>query len=216
MPEITPRDSNPQPPQRRSVLGFLSISETEETGIIGGYLLINLLGQPVEFHCTTPVHANRAQEILYGPTLRPYLYGEQVAATLLGKSKARPRLVCVQSYATAPARGLAGMPMVLIHESEEESVRSTNQIDSTGGSDPPFRVSPPPGAAPGATWQSANLPDLTASVLSDYAEDAQLAGQVLPEHRRYVDLREPFERIQLAIAEAAKGYAAQNDRLAAG
>src|SRR4051812_23172961 len=56
-----------------AALGFLTVVEDEQQGLVGGYLLLNPLGRPVEFHCTAPVKPNRAQQILYGPTLRPYL-----------------------------------------------------------------------------------------------------------------------------------------------
>ena len=63
-------------------IGFLTVVEHQETGLTGGYLVLNTLGRPVEFHCTAPLKTNRAQEILYGPTLRPFLYGEQIGQTL--------------------------------------------------------------------------------------------------------------------------------------
>ena len=56
-----------------------------EQGLFGGYLVLNLLGRPLEFHCTAPVRPNRAQEILYGPTLDPYLCGERIGQTLVGE-----------------------------------------------------------------------------------------------------------------------------------
>ena len=49
------------------VLGFLTVLEHPQHGLFGGYLLLNLAGRPVEFHCTAPVKPNRAQQILYGP-----------------------------------------------------------------------------------------------------------------------------------------------------
>ena len=61
------------PPKSAACLGFLTVVEHAELGLLGGYLLLNAAGRPLEFHCTAPVKPNRAQEILYGPTLRPYL-----------------------------------------------------------------------------------------------------------------------------------------------
>ncbi len=64
-------------------IGFLSVIEHDELGLFGGYLVLNMAGRPLEFHCTSPVRPNRAQEILYGPTLRPFLFGEQIGQALL-------------------------------------------------------------------------------------------------------------------------------------
>ena len=60
------------------LMGFLTVVEHPEFGLFGGYLLLNWAGRPLEFHCTAPLKPNRAQEILYGPTLEPFLYGEQM------------------------------------------------------------------------------------------------------------------------------------------
>ena len=67
-------------------LGFLTVLDYGQEGLFGGYLTLNLSGRPLEFHCTAPIKPNRAQEILYGPTLQSYLYGEQIGRTLLGEA----------------------------------------------------------------------------------------------------------------------------------
>ena len=53
----------------KPALGFLTVVEHPQHGLFGGYLLLNHGGRPLEFHCTAPIKPNRAQEILYGPTL---------------------------------------------------------------------------------------------------------------------------------------------------
>ena len=57
-------------------IGFLTVTEHAEHGLFGGYLILNVSGRPLEFHCTAPLKPSRAQEILYGPTLRPFLFGD--------------------------------------------------------------------------------------------------------------------------------------------
>lgn len=74
-------------------IGFLTVVEHAEFGLFGGYLILNVAGRPLEFHCTAPIKANRAQEILYGATLREYLY-EQIAPALLAKGKTTPIVIC--------------------------------------------------------------------------------------------------------------------------
>src|SRR5574340_381182 len=81
-------------PNSKPALGFLTVVEHPQHGLFGGYLVLNLAGRPLEFHCTAPVKPNRAQEILYGPTLESYLYGEQIGQTLLAKATAEPLVVC--------------------------------------------------------------------------------------------------------------------------
>ena len=55
--------------------GFLTTVESPAHGLFGGYLLVDSIGRPLEFHCTTPVKVSRAQQILYGATLSGHLHG---------------------------------------------------------------------------------------------------------------------------------------------
>ena len=71
--------------------GFVTVTDLGGAVFIGGYLILNSMGRPLEFHCTAPVKPNRAQEILYGATLEPYLYGEQIGQALVAnESSCRP------------------------------------------------------------------------------------------------------------------------------
>ncbi len=68
-------------------IGFLTAMEDATHGWFGGYLVLSHLGRPLEFHCSTPVKPSRAQKILYGPTLRPYLLGEVIGQVLIGRAE---------------------------------------------------------------------------------------------------------------------------------
>ncbi len=95
-------------------IGFLTITRDAEHGLFGGYLVLNAVGRPLEFHCTAPVRSNRAQEILYGPTLEPYLYGERIGPTLLQKSKSAPIAVFTDVEPAMAARQFVSTPMLLV------------------------------------------------------------------------------------------------------
>ncbi len=105
---------NAASPKPGPCLGFLTVIENAELGLIGGYLLLNVAGRPLEFHCTAPVKASRTQEILYGPTLEPFLYGEQIGQTLLEKSKLAPLVVCTDSEPVLSVREFTEFPLVLV------------------------------------------------------------------------------------------------------
>jgi hypothetical protein len=91
-------------------LGFLTAVKDVENGIFGGYLILNAAGRPLEFHCTAPVRANRTQQILYGPTLEPFLYGELIGRTLVEKATTTVAaiftdlepMLCVQPFTCVP------------------------------------------------------------------------------------------------------------------
>jgi hypothetical protein len=160
-------------------LGFLTVLENAEFGFLGGYLLLNAAGRPLEFHCTAPVHANRTQEILYGPTLRPFLFGEQIGQTLLKKSKLTPIVVCTDIEPVLAVREVSDAPVVLVLGAKAGSSSSV-----FGGQ---FQL---------ATNQVA--------VASRRQSDEQLIRAAWPTQADHLDLLEPFERIREALDEAQR------------
>src|SRR5438034_1245608 len=92
-------------PKSPPAIGFLTVLEHAQQGLMGGYLVLNESGRPLEFHCTTPIKPNRAQQILYGPTLEPYLFGEQIGKALVSKSAVDPLLICTDLRAAMAVRG---------------------------------------------------------------------------------------------------------------
>ena len=110
-------------PNSPPCLGFLTVVEHADLGLLGGYLILNTAGRPLEFHCTAPVKPGRAQEILYGPTLRPYLYGEQIGQTLLSGSKLTPLLICTDCPPMLALRDHTDLPVALVSEAAGEMDR---------------------------------------------------------------------------------------------
>ena len=164
--------------QSAASLGFLTVVENEELGLLGGYLLLNAAGRPLEFHCTAPVKPTRTQEILYGVALRPYLYGELIGQTLLAKSKLSPLVVCTDSEPILAARDLTHIPLALIQSASEASERQ------------------PPTFFPFALGRNRVV------TAPHYVSDAEAIRQNWPPLAEQLDLLEPFERIRAALAEA--------------
>jgi hypothetical protein len=202
-------------------LGFVTILEHPEQGLSGGFLLLNPAARPLEFHCTAPVRATRAQQILYGRTLRPYLYGEQIAATLVKKANLRPVLIVTDQPHVLAMREHVDIPTVLVPpddgldcndsgdgppaaESGKETPASdadaANSRQDAGGDrshaiDPEIEL---------MTFLGATGPT-TLSVLRKYSSDRAKVEQVLEAIGRPLDLREPMHRIREAIREAHRG-----------
>ena len=104
-------------------LGFLTALGDLRHGVIGGFLVLNMAGRPAEFHCTSPVRPNRAQEILYGETLKSFVYGEQIAPTLVGRAKLELAAVLTNDPNMLSAIALLNVPLgiVLRHVSDPVS-----------------------------------------------------------------------------------------------
>src|SRR5579871_1620671 len=66
-------------------LGFLTVLH-EPSGYLGGYLVTNTWGRPLEFRLSTAVQPNRVQQILYGGTLQPYICADLIGKTLVEKT----------------------------------------------------------------------------------------------------------------------------------
>src|SRR6266481_10176718 len=66
-------------------LGFLTILH-EPAGYLGGYLVTNSWGRPLEFRLSTAVQPNRVQQILYAGTLEGYLCADVIGKTLVDKT----------------------------------------------------------------------------------------------------------------------------------
>src|ERR1700746_3887684 len=73
-------------------LGFLTVLH-EASGYLGGYLVTNLWGRPLEFRLSSAVQPNRVQQILYGGTLQSYICADLIGKTLIEKTGIAPDYV---------------------------------------------------------------------------------------------------------------------------
>lgn len=190
-------------------IGFLTVIESPQHGLFGGYLVLNTAGRPLEFHCTAPVKANRAQEILYGRTLRPYLYGEQIGQTLLRRARNEPLLVCTDVDAALSVRDFVNTPVALVLGDETSGVRARAEDADHPGENPiRLRIDPPHDSI-GDTADSDHLirfqvgPHLLA-VPSAYPLDRDNVVAGWQPYADGIDLGEPFSRIREAIEEAQR------------
>ena len=105
-----------------AVFGFLTAVDSPLHGLFGGYLVVDALGRPLEFHCTAPVKVSRAQQILYGPTLHGHLHGQQIGGALLAESKATPAVVLTDHDAMLHVRPHTSLPLALVRQLDGEPV----------------------------------------------------------------------------------------------
>ena len=183
-------------PKSKPALGFLTVLDHPQHGLFGGYLLLNLAGRPLEFHCTAPIKPNRAQQILYGPTLEAFLYGEQIGFTLLEHAKIEPLVVCTDREPVLSIRDRLTMPVALILPPD---------ADATGAADPgeENRTIRLDAAHPrGPRLVSFTLGRNRLAVPERSGDDRQRIAERLAESAETLDLLEPFTRIREAIEEA--------------
>lgn len=170
---------------RVATLGFLTVVESEQFGLVGGYLLLNRNGRPLEFHCTAPIRPSRAQQILYGPTLAPYLYGDQIAQALIHKASTPPAVVWTDEVPVLAVQEFVTLPVAALIDRQQ----SLEQLGSTGLDLHEFTV----GNYRSVCCRSMAASDVTACM----------------SHFAAFDLEEPFGRIREAIDEAHRNLSAR-------
>lgn len=157
-------------------LGFLTILP-DGGGHVGGYLVTNAWGRPIEFRLTSAVQPTRVQAILYGQTLADYVFGELIGRTLIEKTATRPGLVVTDVSMGLAVRPHVGVPVLIVsREDKPENV---------------VEVAHPRTSAP--LWLPAR-----------FASDRERVDTLLAGVDESLDLAEPFARIREAVAEARK------------
>lgn len=171
-------------------LGFLETIEIDGRGHIGGLLVTNLSGRPLEFQCTTPVRPNRTQEILFGDALRPWLLGELIGSTLLERVSIKPGLVITSDPSLLELQNHTTIPVALAEEQSRSGPRKENDNTAAG------EVMP--------TTHSVRVGN---SLLrfhhghSRNAESLERQQHLVPES---ANLQEPLERVREALAETVR------------
>ena len=186
----------------KPAVGFLTVLEHPQHGLFGGYLLLNLAGRPLEFHCTAPIKPNRAQQILYGPTLDSFLYGEQIGSTLLAHAKISPLAVCTDREPVLALRDLIDVPVALVLPPDDVPKVFTDAADPDAASGSTFRVDASHPILHGPRWISFEHGRNRLAVAQRASDDRLRFIDGLGEVGGALDLWEPFTRIREAIEEA--------------
>ena len=193
--------------------GFLSVVSSAEDGLFGGYLVLNGQGRPLEFHCTAPVKANRAQEILYGATLEPFLHGEQIGQTLMSAAKRVPQVVCTDVLPVLALQSVTSTPVVWVADR-----LPTTSLAAVELADVMKLVDEADCArlAKLSTVYPFAFADHVLLMNESQREQQDEICQQLTQLLQLIDLREPFTRIQAAIEEAHRNALGESQHRQAG
>jgi hypothetical protein len=159
--------------------GFLTVLDSAEHGLFGGYLVLSPLGRPLEFRCSTPIAPSRAQQILYGPTLRPYLLAEVIGQALVAGSEMPVRVILTDQRDMLPLGFIRSECIVHVER----------VVDAVAA---PLLDAPASCECAGSRIALAELAPVALDQVRAWLEP--LAGNV--------DLCEPFGRIIAALTEA--------------
>ncbi|HZU35417.1 MAG TPA: hypothetical protein VFA18_05895 [Gemmataceae bacterium] len=162
-------------------LGFLTVLH-ESSGYLGGYLVTNVWGRPLEFRLTSAVQPNRVQHILYASTLEPYICADLIGKTLVDKAAVPVQLLLTDRASVLDLRLKLECPVVWLAAADDAQAAALTE-----------RMAAPAQAGHGPLLCHPRFPD-------DVARTRELLGHL----DVGFDLAEPFVRIREAISEARK------------
>jgi hypothetical protein len=188
-------------------LGFVTALE-EPTGYLGGYLVTNAWGRPLEFRVSNPVQPNRVQQILYGDTLRPYIFADLIGKTLVEKTGTGVHLIITDCRAALDLRRLIEIPMVwLTPVPLSPGGRGVRDEGAPGQDELSLRFYSRSTSSPDPAESDAQVLSLSAGKVychPEFAADKPAVRKLIEQLPDCLDLAEPFVRIREAIGEARK------------
>ena len=163
-------------------IGFLTVF-AEANGYLGGYLVTNSWGRPLEFRLSTAVQPNRVQQILYGTTLAEYLCADLIGKTLIDKTATPIQLLVTDSLHVLSIRSRIDLPVIAaIPESQLATASSESSM---------------------VTFQH-DRASLPLTLEGKWSVDEDTIRAILDRVDAALDLAEPFARIREAMGEARK------------
>lgn len=164
------------------------VAMKEGASYLGGLLLTDTSGLPLDFRYTEPITPTRLQAVLYGKALEPHLKEEVIQRTLLKELKGTPDLFILPPADMAGGwTGDAKCPALALQKTQEGPLPRIGET---------FRVSPREvlvQAAEGA----APLRVIFAQAVE--IADQEQALQKLLEAAYHMDPMEPLERVYAAL-----------------
>lgn len=161
--------------------GFLTVLQ-EPSGHLGGYLVTNQWGRPLEFRLSTAVQPNRIQQVLYGPTLTAYICGDLIGKTLFDKTGTPVQMVFTDTAAALDLRLRVEVPVAWFGQPDDAAAK----------------------ALAGNSIDLANEKGVCLYRHPQFPADADLVRAALERLDGTLDLAEPFDRIREAVGEARR------------
>ena len=109
---------------------YLSVLDIPNLGYIGGLLVIDHRGRPLEFHCTSPAQVSRAQQILFGTSLEAHIHVDCIGAALVDKLSRKPAVLFVRQPILCEVAEQIETPAVVVDLTDRDDDESDdNAVD---------------------------------------------------------------------------------------
>ena len=167
-------------------IGYVLSLAVADSVFMGGAMVTDAFGLPLEFRYTEPVRATKLQRVLYGDVLEKYIHSDVIAANLVGRLEQKADLMLVADPILLPVLEAAGrkaaslspgrVPPLKEYGAQQEAAEDDFFLQLTD-SGSPIRV---------------RLPS------ADTAKKAE-AARILTEIGRSMDILEPLARVEAAV-----------------
>jgi hypothetical protein len=160
-------------------VGFLTIFQ-ESSGYLGGYLVANQWGRPLEFRISSAVQPNRVHQILYAGTLESYLCADLIGKALVDRAAVPVQLLVTDRETVLDLRLRQAVPVIWMAPPEHVAAMPETVVRPGGNGRGPLLCH------------------------ARFTSDVQPAQELLERLDGFLDLTEPFLRVREAVAEARK------------
>ncbi|MDR3710905.1 MAG: hypothetical protein P4L33_21600 [Capsulimonadaceae bacterium] len=177
-------------------IGYLVSTAIAENVYMGGAMVTDAFGLPLEFRYTEPVKATRLQKILYGDVLEQYIQTDVIIVNILDNLEQKPSLFVVSDAEFLPALEAKGRTAIWLGEGRSAPLAEVGatlvvsddevmvQVSKTGG---PIRV------------RFAHAGTHTESGVQTRAARQAEVLHTLNEAAHTMDVAEPLRRIDKAL-----------------
>jgi len=177
-------------------IGFLAFKEFER-GYRGGLLVTDNRGKPLEFRCTSPIRPNQVQRILYGRTLIPFLAVRLIGVPLTNSVTEKPTVIVSNHDVFLDLRESIQQPLLVVRR-QGDSFGTAGSPQNRPGQDTVLIES-----------QGAKFDPIVVESHWRFPDESKQLRYQLREIFDYMDLLEPFERINKALDEVERQKAVE-------
>ena len=172
--------------QKDTLIAYFSILRTPNSeGYLGGMLVLDQKGVPIEFRCSLPVRPTQAQKALYGNTLEPYVFNQLIGLPLTQALTKQPACYIVKNTMLLELREHISSPVVHIEQ-------YGGSLSASDSSSPDNHIQ--------LSSEITGFQPITAKFMNGYESDYEIIRDKLEETFKRIDLLEPFERIATAFS----------------
>lgn len=166
------------------LLGYGVVDKSIET-FLGGIMVTNSTGLPVEFRYTEPLTPTRIQKVLYGEVLETYIKGEVILKSLLESLESTPEIVIVNEESLLDMPVLS-VPVISISETRLKPLDSISSIQKMGSKEYLLQVN------------DAGSP-VRVKIVEGNKNGTERINSMLVKAGEAMDITEPLERVHEAL-----------------